>query len=120
MRCPCGASDRDACCRPYLAGEAWPPTAEALMRSRFTAFASGDAEHLLRTWHPRTRPEGLEVDDRAWTKLEILDVVDGGVHDAEGVIEFAAYWRAGKRSGVLRERSRFERRAGRWFYLDGE
>ena len=90
------------------------------MRSRYSAFALGDAEHLIRTWHPRTRPETIDLDDTVWTQLDILDVVDGGVHDRDGVVEFAAHWRRGRRGGVQTERSRFERRGGRWFYLDAE
>lgn len=43
------------CCGRYLDGEA-APTAEALMRSRYTAFALRDEDYLFRTWHPRTRP----------------------------------------------------------------
>ena len=70
------------------------------MRSRYSAFALGDAEHLIRTWHPRTRPETIDLDDTVWTQLDILDVVDGSVHDRDGVVEFAAHWRRGRRGGV--------------------
>jgi SEC-C motif-containing protein len=62
--CPCGSGDAFArCCGPLLAGEP-APSAERLMRSRYTAFARGDAAHLARTWHPRTRPERVDVDPR--------------------------------------------------------
>ncbi len=47
------------------------------MRSRYTAFALGDADHLWRTWHPRTRPPAVEAGRLEWTGLEVLDVVDG-------------------------------------------
>jgi SEC-C motif-containing protein len=97
-----------------------PPTAEALMRSRYTAFVHGDVEHLLRTWHPDTRPTALELDPSVrWTGLEVLDRVGGGLFDAEGVVEFRAHHRDGGRSGVQHERSRFVRDAGRWVYVDG-
>ncbi len=90
------------------------------MRSRFTAFARGDLEHLLRTWHPDTRPAELEPDpSRRWTALEIVDRSGGGLFDAEGVVEFRAHHREGPRTGVLHERSRFVRESGRWVYLDG-
>lgn len=83
------------------------------MRSRYTAFVVGDADHLFRTWHPRTRPDevapepGLE-----WTGLEVLDV-------EESVVEFRAHWIWKGRRGVLHERSSFEQRGGRWLYVDG-
>lgn len=91
------------------------------MRSRFSAHAVGDAGYLVRTWHPRHRPDEVTVDDgRQWTGLQIDQVVRGGVDDDEGTVTFRARWRRGTATGEVRERSRFVRRAGRWTYLDGE
>ena len=87
------------------------------MRSRYTAFALGDAEYLLRTWHPRTRPERLELDDRDWVGLEITDRVDGAEQDMMGIVGFTAHWVAGRQPGSQTERSAFVRRGGRWVYL---
>lgn len=90
------------------------------MRSRFTAFARGDVAHLLRSWHPDTRPRTLELDPaRRWERLEVLDRTGGGLFETQGVVEFRAHHRDGGRAGVLHERSRFVREAGRWVYLDG-
>ena len=112
--CPCGGAGWEVCCGPLLAGERQAVTAEALMRSRYSAFVVGDGEYLWRTWHPRARPEFVEPSGLEWVGLTILDVVDGGEVDQEGVVEFEAR----HRDGVLHERSRFARRGGRWFYLD--
>jgi SEC-C motif-containing protein len=119
--CPCGSGDRfDGCCAPALRGTP-PPTAEALMRSRYTAFVVGDERHLVATWHPGTRPDELSLDPaQRWTGLEIVDVEAGGDGDARGVVEFRASWRQGREQGVLHERSRFLRRGERWWYVDGE
>ena len=97
-------------------------TAEALMRSRFSAFALGLDACLLSSWHPSTRPAALELDDGVvWLKLQIVDTVAGGPDDETGVVEFRASYRgAGGTAGVLHERSRFERVDGRWRYLDGD
>jgi SEC-C motif domain protein len=96
-------------------------TAEALMRSRFSAYAVEDADYIWRTWHPRTRPPApVPLAGIDWVRLEILDVVDGQPGDETGVVEFRAHYREGRRFGVLHERSTFEMRARRWFYLDGE
>ena len=84
------------------------------MRSRYAAFAVGDATYLLRTWHPSTRPRTLELDARVrWLRLEVLEAVGGGLLDVEGQVSFRAHSDA----GVLEERSRFVRDAGRWSYL---
>ncbi|WP_129339846.1 YchJ family protein [Cellulomonas endophytica] len=130
-RCPCLSGLRlEECCGPLLAG-APAPTAERLMRSRFTAFARGDLAHLVRTWDPRTRPEDLALDpDVRWYRLDVRRTWAGGERDDEGVVEFAAHhrWAPGRRpegaprGGVLHEVSRFRRDDGRWLYvaaLDG-
>ncbi len=89
------------------------------MRSRYSAYAKGDADYLFRTWHPRTRPLDVSVDLRiTWTGLEVIDTVAGGPDDDRGEVEFRARFESAGRADSLHERSRFERRAGRWFYLD--
>ncbi|MGV8849382.1 MAG: YchJ family protein [Propionibacteriaceae bacterium] len=118
--CPCGGGTYDNCCEPFHAGPTEAPTAEALMRSRYSAFALGLDDYLWRTWHPRTRPEQVTLDDTAWTGLEILDVVDGTERDQSGIVEFVAHYGFGSRAGRMRERSRFGRRGRRWMYVDGE
>lgn len=121
QRCPCGSGDiLDACCGPILGGRP-APTAERLMRSRYTAFALGDAGYLLRSWHASTRPARLELDaDLRWLRLDILATIGGGPFDREGVVEFEAIHRDPLARGVLHERSRFVREGGQWFYLDGD
>jgi SEC-C motif-containing protein len=91
------------------------------MRSRYSAFAVGDADYLWRTWHPRTRPKSVGIEPEVvWTGLEIVRCVDGGTEDTEGEVEFRAFYREGQRTGTLHERSRFAVRARRWFYVDGD
>lgn len=91
------------------------------MRSRFTAFALGDAAHLLATWHPDTRPGTLDLDpDLRWYRLDVTARDRGGPLDTEGTVTFEAFWRSPTDHGSQRERSRFRRVAGRWYYLDGD
>lgn len=116
--CPCGGASFDDCCGPILAGSP-AATAEQLMRSRFTAFARGDAAHLAATWATEQRPTTIRLDpDRRWTALEIVDTAAGRQLDATGVVEFRASYVDGDGPGVVAERSRFAREAGRWVYVD--
>ena len=119
--CPCGSgAPFDGCCAPILAGSP-APTAERLMRSRYTAFVVGDRRHLAETWHPRTRPESIDLDPSLrWTGLEIIRAEAGGADDSRGTVEFRAGWREGGERGALHEISRFLRHAGRWWYVDGD
>ncbi|MEW2384599.1 YchJ family protein [Micromonospora sp. NPDC047707] len=120
--CPCGSGmPYPECCGRLHRGEADAPTAEALMRSRYSAFAVGDAAYLLRTWHSTTRPARLRLEtDERWTGLEVVDTELGGLFDTTGTVEFRAHYRERGRPGTLTERSRFVREDGRWVYLDGE
>ena len=118
--CPCGGAPFARCCGPLLAGEP-APTAERLMRSRFSAFVLGDATYLLRSWSRETRPRVLELEEGTrWRRLQIVDAVGGGAADAEGVVEFRASYRDEDGAGLLHERSRFVREDGRWVYRDGD
>ncbi|MEH3034716.1 MAG: YchJ family metal-binding protein [Aeromicrobium erythreum] len=112
--CPCGTGlALGACCGPLLDG-APADTPEALMRSRYTAFAFGDEQHLLRTWHPTTRPAAVPLDPSTrWTGLEVLR--------AEGtVVAFVARYEDATGSHELRETSRFARADDTgWQYVRG-
>lgn len=123
-RCPCGSGDvYGGCCLPLHRGRP-AATAEALMRSRFSAFAVGDDQHLLRTWHPDTRPETLELDpDLRWYRLDIHATTGGGPFEEWGTVDFTAHYRpmpgTDAPRGSQHENSRFRRVDGQWLYLDG-
>jgi SEC-C motif-containing protein len=90
------------------------------MRSRYSAFAVGDTDYLLATWHPATRPVSVDLDPTIeWRRLRIGNLTAGTEHDDAGTVEFVAhYWDARhQRYGRQHENSRFTRQAQRWFYL---
>ena len=90
------------------------------MRSRYSAFAIGDVDYLLATWHPNTRPGSLALEpDRRWYRLDILRTERGGPFDADGIVEFRAYHRSADGKGSQHEVSTFVREDGRWLYVDG-
>ncbi len=89
------------------------------MRSRFSAFAVGDSDYLLRSWHPRTRPSTLTLDPALrWYRLDILSTVAGGMLDVEGTVEFQAFYRSDDERGSQHEVSRFIRADRVWLYVD--
>ncbi|MDX9834503.1 MAG: YchJ family metal-binding protein [Desulfobulbus sp.] len=120
--CPCGSGRAyDVCCEPVLSGRTPAATAKALMRSRYTAFVQGHTAHLLRSWHPSTRPATLDADDQpVWQGLTLLRVEAGGLDDDHGIVEFLAIGLTKCRPVHLHEVSRFIREMGQWFYLAGE
>lgn len=120
--CPCGSGvSYPGCCEPLHDNRVLAATSEQLMRSRYSAYAVGRLDHVFRTWHPRTRPAQVEpTPGLVWTGLTIRDTAAGQPGDKEGVVEFEAGYRTADGPGVLCERSRFTRRAGRWVYLDGD
>jgi SEC-C motif-containing protein len=118
LACPCGlGDDYDSCCgRLHAGGTA--PTADLLMRSRFSAFAVGDAGYLLRTWHSSTRPADLRLDPALrWIRLAVLETHEGGLFDTAGSVRFRAIYAQDGRRGVLAETSRFLREDGHWAYV---
>ncbi|QNM98013.1 YchJ family protein [Chitinimonas koreensis] len=120
--CPCqsGKPYKD-CCFMYHMEKQQPPTAEALMRSRYAAYVLKKADYLLYSWHPDTRPAELDLDGDAakWVGLAIVATEAGGPDDDEGTVEFVARYKIGGRAAKLAEKSRFVRFKGRWVYLDG-
>ena len=113
--CPCGLpAAYDACCGRFHRGDAAAPTAELLMRSRYAAFAVGDAGYLRATWHPDTRPPRVRLDPGdAWTGLQVVGRTGGGLFDTAGTVAFRAH----HRGGVVAEDSAFTRVDGRWLYV---
>lgn len=118
--CPCGSGRPYAgCCGPAHGGQP-AATAEALMRSRYSAYVLGLEAYLLATWHPSTRPEKLDLaEPRAkWLGLEVRRHEQ--TDDTHAVVEFIARYRVAGRGQRLHETSRFVREAGGWLYIDGD
>ncbi|MCW8127118.1 YchJ family protein [Microbulbifer halophilus] len=115
--CPCGSGKPlDECCDLYLSGRAYPNTAEALMRSRFCAFARGDAPYLRKTWHPDICPELAPSDLEAqWTRLEVIRSKQGL---KKSVVEFRAWYLQNDIEHSMHEISLFKLYKKRWVYVE--
>jgi len=118
--CPCNPDRRYAdCCGPLHAGTA-APDAEALMRSRYSAYVLGLEDYLLASWHPSTRPRPPLLDPDARTKWLRLKVMKHRViDDSHAQVRFEARYLENGIRRDLRELSSFVREDGRWFYVDG-
>ena len=120
--CPCDSGKAYAtCCGPLHAGAA-AETAEQLMRSRYSAYAIGDRDYLLATWHATTRPRALTLDDAQTTRWLGLSVKRHVQTESDrAAVEFVARYRSGGAPAMrLHEVSQFIRDDGRWYYVDGE
>ena len=116
--CPCGSGLAYLrCCQPWHEGSP-APTAEALMRSRYSAYVLHLNDYLLATWHPSTRPTDLDDASTRWLGLDVKRHQQTGPDTA--IVEFVARFRAVGRGHRLHETSRFVREDGRWYYVDGD
>lgn len=117
--CYCGQPNSYAeCCKPMHLGLQEAGTPEQLMRSRYSAFALGLADYLLKTWHVSTRPQSLDLTDSPeWIKLQVLSSSACG--DC-GKVHFRAFYRVGKDVGFMEEDSDFVREDGVWRYVSGD
>ncbi|WP_396181364.1 YchJ family protein [Flavobacterium sp.] len=119
--CPCGSHfTLEECCLPYIQGEAMVPTAEKLMRTRFTAFYLHDAQYLYKTTHVSQKKYTNKSDilswaqQNIWQKLEILN-------SSENMVEFKAYYLdENKTSQIHHEKSTFIYFQNNWYYVDGK
>ena len=128
MSCPCGSAQTfEICCAPFLSGRANPPTAEALMRSRYVAYTRGDVDYIARTTAPDTLKNFDVRAARAWSAatqwigLQILKTERGGAGDSVGTVEFVATYRQNGQTIAHRELSRFRRtERGEWRFVLGD
>lgn len=117
--CPCGAAEYAACCGRYHNG-ALAPDAEALMRSRYSAYVLKLEPYLAATWHPSTRPAALDLAAGSAKWLELRVNKHARETDDHSTVEFVARYKINGRAHRLHEISRFVREDGRWYYVDGE
>jgi SEC-C motif-containing protein len=127
LLCPCGSEKNySACCEPYVSGSKKAPTAEALMRSRYTAYTKAIIPYILETLHPSQRKDFDEKGVAKWAKesdwmgLSIHETVKGGSDDTTGEVIFTAKF---KQNGVIRdhrERAEFKKQSDIWYFFDGK
>jgi SEC-C motif-containing protein len=128
--CPCGSGRAyDACCEPYITGKAKAPTAEALMRSRYSAYAEHAIDYIINTCVHKGKDDIDYKSTRDWSEqstwlgLKIISVEKGGPADTEGTVEFEANYEQHGLKDVHHERAKFKRdgggTGGEWLYDEG-
>jgi SEC-C motif domain protein len=126
MTCPCGKGESlETCCGPFISGAALPETAEALMRSRYTAYATGNVDYILSSHDPATAGEVDRNNTETWSKsaewlgLEITKTEGGQASDQDGTVEFVANYKIRGVAIAHRERAIFKKHGPRWVFVDG-
>ena len=118
MKCPCNpANEYVNCCKVFHDGKP-APTAEKLMRSRYSAYALKMEDYIFKTWHSSSKPAilGLNGDNTKWVGLQVLNKVKGEETDQDGYVEFIASFEQNGKLGVMHETSYFVKEFGAWLY----
>jgi SEC-C motif-containing protein len=125
--CPCGSQlQYTACCEPFISGTAPAPTAEKLMRARYSAYTKTAVNFIISTTIEQKRKECDEKAIRDWSvnstwhKLEIISTDKGSAADAEGSVEFIAHFTEAGAEKTYHEKGTFKKVDGAWMYVDGE
>ena len=124
--CPCGSGlEYGVCCEPYISGLKKPPTAEALMRSRYSAYVEHAIDYIVSTC-AEDEQERIDINQtRSWSErsrwlgLKITAIEKGGSTDSEGIVEFEASYEMDGLRDTHHERARFKRINGAWLYSQG-
>ena len=124
--CPCGSgSNFSECCEPYITGQKSPPTAEALMRSRYSAYVVHAIDHIINTCleegkdHIDYKQTKEWSEKSKWLGLNIISTEKGGPTDTEGTVEFEASYERDGLKDLHHERANFKKVEGKWFYHEG-
>ena len=117
MLCPCCSNNTFAdCCQPFINGKKIAPTAESLMRSRYSAYTLANIDYIAKTMRgePKkgfNKKEAKQWAEAAnWQKLEILQA-------NENDVEFKAYYQLEGEQHTLHEHSLFKFSKGQWYYI---
>ncbi len=124
--CPCGTGkDYKECCKPYHLEEKWPANAEALMRSRYSAYVVKEIDYIAKTHSPKA-PTKIDLDatkqwaqDSEWMGLKIIKVEENPENNKRSNIEFIASYNLKGNSCEHHELAEFEKINDKWFFHDG-
>jgi len=125
-KCPCGSGELyGKCCKPYIKGKKNAPTAEALMRSRYSAYVLHEIDYIIDTCHKKENMNRAGIEDWSeksnWQGLKIISTSGGGIDDNSGTVIFeATYLRKDGLKHIHSEEATFTKKEERWLYEDGK
>jgi len=121
--CPCGTGKKYLdCCGLFISGKKLPPSPEALMRSRYTAYNQINMDYIARTMkspaadHFDAKATKVWAEKINWTQLEIIRTT---IDATQGYVEFLAHYNVARKKYVLHEVSEFKYEDGKWYYING-
>lgn len=125
--CPCGSKKPfSACCQPYITGESPAPTAEALMRARYTSYATGDIDFIEKTLAPES-PHDFDRKnaekwsrESSWKSLTVVATEKGGADDTTGIVNFVAEYSQGGKDCKHAEIASFRKEGNAWLFVEGK
>jgi SEC-C motif-containing protein len=124
--CPCGSGrEYSACCETYIKGRAKAPTAEALMRSRYSAYVEHEIDYIINTCVNRDE-DGIDhkstrdwSEKSKWLGLKIVSTEKGGISDKKGTVEFEATYERDGLKDIHHETAKFKKENDEWLYEEG-
>jgi SEC-C motif-containing protein len=123
QNCPCGTENKyEACCGKYIDKNETPPTPEALMRSRYTAFTQANTDYIAKTMVSPSIDDFNAEETKAFaSSVEWLnlDIIKSSSQGNQGLVEFKAHFKKKHDKHVIHEISSFTLKNGAWFYVDG-
>lgn len=126
-KCYCGSGiEFSQCCEPVLVDVANAKTAEALMRSRYSAYVLKDYGHLYESLHPEHRKDYDEkatkqwAESASWLNFEVLNTIEGKETDEKGEVEFIVEFKVQNEKIKHHEKAAFLKEENNWYFVEGE
>lgn len=122
--CPCHSGKQyNECCGPFIEGKSSPQTPEQLMRSRYSAYTVFNIDYIGRTMRGPALKDFDKRETENWARQiewQGLEVLNSGMKDHDGFVEFIAKYKNGGKAEQIHEVSEFHRKDGKWYYVDGK
>ncbi len=122
--CPCDSKEKFSdCCGAFISGDKLPPSAEATMRSRYSAYVKCDMDYIESTHHPSTLDTFDKKESKSWAEEAQwlgLEIINSNEEDGEAVVEFECRYNWDGEEKTHHEISHFQKENDKWYFVDGK